>query len=124
VYRLFPALQELRHRSSVRISGGQQQMVAIGRSLLTNPKLLLCDEISLGLAPKITNDIYTCFGEIRATGMAIVIVEQDIMRACKAANRFYCFLEGKISLTGNPQDYSINEISRSYFGTGDRHAVA
>jgi branched-chain amino acid transport system ATP-binding protein len=118
VYELFPALQEIRSRSSVRISGGQQQMVAIGRALLTNPKLLLCDEISLGLAPKVTNEIYTCFSEIKASGMAILLVEQDIIRASKAADRFYCLLEGKISLDGNPQDYSIEDISRSYFGAG------
>jgi branched-chain amino acid transport system ATP-binding protein len=93
-------------------------MVAIGRALLTNPKLLLCDEISLGLAPKVTNGIYACFAEIKATGMAILLVEQDIVRAIKAADRFYCLLEGKISLGGDPRDYGIEEISRSYFGIG------
>ncbi len=118
VYELFPELLEIRTRSSVRISGGQQQMVAIGRALLTNPKLLLCDEISLGLAPKVTNGIYACFSQIKATGMAILLVEQDIVRATKAADRFYCLLEGKISLAGNPRDYGIEEISRSYFGIG------
>jgi branched-chain amino acid transport system ATP-binding protein len=119
VYELFPALLEIRTRSSVRISGGQQQMVAIGRALLTNPRLLLCDEISLGLAPKVTNEIYTCFSEIKDTGMAILLVEQDIIRASKASDRFYCLLEGKISLDGNPRDYSIEDISRSYFGAGE-----
>lgn len=125
VYELFPALVALRHRSSVRISGGQQQMVAIGRALMANPRLLLCDEISLGLAPKITNDIYACFDRIRGTGVSIVIVEQDIMRACSAASRIYCCLEGRISLQGKPEDFSIAEISRAYFGTGAKqHGLA
>ncbi|SHG52467.1 branched-chain amino acid transport system ATP-binding protein [Kaistia soli DSM 19436] len=124
VYELFPALTSIRHSSSVRISGGQQQMVAIGRALLTNPRLLLCDEISLGLAPKITNDIYACFSEIKASGTAIMLVEQDIVRACQAADRFYCLLEGRISLTGRPADFGIEVISRSYFGTGDHHGLA
>lgn len=118
VYHLFPILREKRKSPATMLSGGQQQMVAIGRALLTNPKLLLCDEISLGLAPKVTNEIYTCFSEIKASGMAILLVEQDIIRASKAADRFYCLLEGKISLDGNPRDYSIEDISRSYFGAG------
>jgi len=125
VYELFPALKEIRTRSSVRISGGQQQMVAIGRALLTNPRVLLCDEISLGLAPKITNDIYACFADIKASGMAIMLVEQDIVRARAASDRFYCLLEGQVSLHGKPDAFSIEEISRSYFGTGGhQHGVA
>lgn len=123
IYELFPALVDLKHRSSTRLSGGQQQMVAIGRALMTNPRLLLCDEISLGLAPKITNDIYACFDGIRKSGVSIVIVEQDIMRACKAANRIYCYLEGRISLAGRPDEFSLAEISRSYFGTGGDHGL-
>jgi branched-chain amino acid transport system ATP-binding protein len=116
IYDLFPVLKEFRRQSPQRISGGQQQMVAIGRSLLTNPRLLLCDEVSLGLAPKVTNDIYACFEGIRRAGVSIVLVEQDIVRACKAADRVYCFLEGRISLAGDPDAFDIEQISRSYFG--------
>src|SRR3984957_6194053 len=85
VFELFPALAELRYRAATKISGGQQQMVAIGRALLGNPRLLLCDEVSLGLAPKLVNDIYGCFDSIKKSGTAIVLVEQDVVRACAAA---------------------------------------
>jgi branched-chain amino acid transport system ATP-binding protein len=117
IYTLFPALQALRHQPATRISGGQQQMVAIGRALLANPRLLLCDELSLGLAPKIIGSIYACFDQIRQNGVSIVIVEQDVVRACAAADRVYCLLEGRISLTGAARAFSTEEISRAYFGT-------
>ncbi len=117
IYALFPALEPLRHQVATRVSGGQQQMVAIGRALLANPRLLLCDEVSLGLAPKVIGDIYACFDLIRRNGVSIVIVEQDIVRACAAADRVYCLLEGRISLTGPARAFSGEEISRAYFGT-------
>jgi branched-chain amino acid transport system ATP-binding protein len=117
VYELFPMLKGLRDHPSHRVSGGQQQMVAIGRSLLTNPRILLCDEVSLGLAPVVINDIYARFKSIRDSGVSIVIVEPDVVRACDAANRVYCFLEGKVSLSGAPRDFAIEQISRAYFGT-------
>lgn len=117
VYELFPMLKGLRHHPSNRVSGGQQQMVAIGRSLMTNPRVLLCDEVSLGLAPVVINDIYACFKGIRESGVSIVIVEQDVVRACDVSNRVYCFLEGRVSLSGPPRDFGIDQISRAYFGT-------
>ena len=117
VYALFPILAERRHTPATALSGGQQQMVTIGRALMSNPRLLLCDEISLGLAPKVIGDIYACFKEIRAAGVAIVLVEQDIVRACEAADHVYCFLEGRISLAGKPRALHHDEISRAYFGT-------
>lgn len=117
IYELFPMLRELRHHPSHRVSGGQQQMVAIGRSLLTNPRVLLCDEVSLGLAPKVINDIYACFKGIRDSGVSIVLIEQDVVRACEASNRVYCFLEGRVSLSGPPRDFGVEQISRAYFGT-------
>ena len=116
VYGLFPALRELRGRSTLQISGGQQQMVAIGRALLANPRLLLCDEISLGLAPKVIGDLYRILPEIRRSGVAIVLVEQDVVRARLASDRFYCFLEGRISLQGPSAQFDIDAISRAYFG--------
>jgi branched-chain amino acid transport system ATP-binding protein len=116
VYALFPALKELRHRFANQISGGQQQMVAIGRALLTNPRLLLCDEISLGLAPKVVKDIYRALPDIRGSGIAVLLVEQDVVRARSASDRLYCFLEGRVSLQGRSAEYGIDAISRAYFG--------
>ena len=117
VIELFPMLGDLRHQVATRISGGQQQMVAIGRALLANPRILLCDELSLGLAPRVINSIYAKFDEIRRGGVSILLVEQDVVRACSAADHIYCFLEGRISLQGAAKDFSVEEISRAYFGT-------
>lgn len=116
IYALFPSLKDLRRNLGTEISGGQQQMVAIGRALLTNPRLLLCDEISLGLAPKVVNDIYQALPAIRDSGVAILLVEQDVVRARATSERFYCFLEGRISLQGRSADVGIDAISRAYFG--------
>jgi branched-chain amino acid transport system ATP-binding protein len=117
VIELFPMLGDLRRQVATRISGGQQQMVAIGRALLANPRILLCDELSLGLAPRVINSIYDQFDEIRRGGVSILLVEQDVVRACSAADHIYCFLEGRISLHGAAKDFSVEEISRAYFGT-------
>ena len=115
-YRLFPAMEPLRHQRASDISGGQQQMVAIARALLTNPRLLLCDELSLGLAPKIIGDIYSCFSRIRETGISIVLVEQDTVRARDASDRLYCLLKGRVTAEGRSRAVSLDEIKRAYFG--------
>ena len=81
VLDLFPVMQEFRHRVPSQISGGQQQMVSVGRALLANPRLLLCDELSLGLAPKVVGDLYTSLMDVRKSGISIILVEQDIVRA-------------------------------------------
>ena len=117
VYDLFPRLGELRKMQSSTLSGGQQQMVAIGRALMTNPRLLLCDEISLGLAPKIIGDIYRCFDAIRQSGVSIVVIEQNVAQACHASQHIYCLLEGRISLEGDPRKLAMNDITAAYFGT-------
>jgi branched-chain amino acid transport system ATP-binding protein len=116
VYDLFPMVRELRRHRPAEISGGQQQMVAIGRALLTNPRLLLCDELSLGLAPKVIGDIYDCFSRIRDSGIAIVLVEQDILRARRSSSRLYCLLKGKVTLEGEAGAVSLDAIKRAYFG--------
>ena len=116
VYTLFPILKERHNNPATALSGGQQQMVAIGRALMANPDVLLCDEISLGLAPVVVRDIYAAFPRIRASGASIVIVEQDIGQALKVANRVYCMMEGRITLSGRPDELSRENIHAAYFG--------
>ncbi len=116
VYELFPRLQELRRLPAPALSGGQQQMAAIGRALMANPRLLLCDELSLGLAPVVIRDIYQCLGAITAEGTAVVLVEQDINRALDASARFYCFQEGRLALTAPTRGFDRSAITAAYFG--------
>jgi branched-chain amino acid transport system ATP-binding protein len=116
IYGLFPILKERRNSSSVALSGGQQQMVAIGRALMSNPRVLLCDEISLGLAPVVIRDIYAAFPRIRETGASIVVVEQDVGQALKVADRLYCMMEGRITLSGTPAGLTREAIHAAYFG--------
>jgi branched-chain amino acid transport system ATP-binding protein len=118
VYALFPILKERRRNPATALSGGQQQMVAIGRALMSNPEVLLCDELSLGLAPVVIKDIYIAFSKIRAAGAAIVIVEQDIGQALKVADRVYCMMEGRITLSGRPAELDRADIHAAYFGAG------
>jgi branched-chain amino acid transport system ATP-binding protein len=116
VYELFPRLHDLRHLPAPALSGGQQQMAAVGRALMANPRLLLCDELSLGLAPVIIRDIYQCLGAIIAEGTTVVLVEQDINRALDASTRFYCFQEGHLALTAPTKDFNRAAITAAYFG--------
>jgi branched-chain amino acid transport system ATP-binding protein len=119
VYRLFPALKDKRYNSATALSGGQQQMVAIGRALMSNPDLLMCDEVSLGLSPAIVKDIYNAFPEIRSEGLSLIIVEQDIDVALKVADHVYCFMHGRITLHGAPAQLTRQQISAAYFGIED-----
>ncbi len=116
IYALFPALRERRTAPATALSGGQQQMVAIGRALMSNPRLLLCDEISLGLAPIVIRDIYAALPTITGAGATLVVVEQDINQALRVADRVYCFQEGRVSLKGRPQELTRDQITAAYFG--------
>jgi branched-chain amino acid transport system ATP-binding protein len=116
VYDLFPVLKQRRASAATTLSGGQQQMAAIGRALMSNPRVLLCDEISLGLAPIVIADIYASLARIKADGASVIIVEQDIVQAMRASDRVYCFQEGRLSLSGRPQDLTRDAIHRAYFG--------
>ncbi len=116
VYDLFPVLKERRNQASTSLSGGQQQMVAIGRALMANPDLLLFDEISLGLAPIIIKSIYDALPGIIGSGMSAMVVEQDIVRAVEVSDRVYCLQEGRVSLEGRSGEVSRDAISKAYFG--------
>ena len=116
IYGLFPVLRERRVTPATALSGGQQQMTAIGRALMSNPRILLCDEISLGLAPIVIRDIYAIFPQLRATGASIVVVEQDIGQALKVADRVYCMMEGRVTLSGPPAELTRDAIHAAYFG--------
>jgi branched-chain amino acid transport system ATP-binding protein len=116
IYDLFPILAERARQPSTSLSGGQQQMVAIGRALMSNPRLLLCDEISLGLAPIVIRDIYARLPAIIAEGLSLVIVEQDIVQALKVANDVYCLQEGRVALAGEARTMTREKIAAAYFG--------
>jgi branched-chain amino acid transport system ATP-binding protein len=116
IYALFPVLAERRHVPAPSLSGGQQQMASIGRALMANPRLLLCDELSLGLAPIIVRDIYARLPEIVAEGLSLIVVEQDIVQALNAASQVYCLQEGRIALQGKASDLTRESISAAYFG--------
>ena len=116
VFQLFPILEEKRNVPSTSLSGGQQQMVAIGRALMSNPRLLLCDEISLGLAPVVIREIYSALPTIMEEGMSLLIVEQDVQLAMQASSRVVCLQEGLVSLEGKSSELSRDQISKAYFG--------
>ena len=116
VYELFPVLAERRRLPAPALSGGQQQMAAIARALMSNPRLLLCDEISLGLAPIVVRDIYARLPAIVAEGLSLIVVEQDIAQALKAARQVFCLQEGRIALQGQAGELTRESISAAYFG--------
>lgn len=116
IYELFPILKERAKALGTNLSGGEQQMLAIGRALMSNPDLILMDEISLGLAPLIVQEIYRVVHQIAQTETTVVLVEQDVSRSLQAAQRVYCLLEGRVTLHGRPSELTHEQISKAYFG--------
>jgi len=116
VYELFPFLEPLRDRPAALLSGGEQQAVAIGRALMSNPRLLLFDEVSLGLAPVVIQQLYGVLARITAAGTTVLLVEQDVGRALGAADRVHCLLEGRTALTGAASGITREALSVAYFG--------
>lgn len=116
IHELFPILKSRHDQTASTLSGGEQQMLAIGRAMMSEPRLMLCDEISLGLAPVVIKDIYRRLKQINEEGLTIVLVEQDVKRSLKAASRAYIMLEGKIVLQGDASSLTEEEVKRAYFG--------
>jgi branched-chain amino acid transport system ATP-binding protein len=116
VYDMFGWMRERRNQRTEQLSGGEQQTVAIGRALVANPKVLLLDELSLGLAPIVVQNIYGMLPRILATGLTVVLVEQDVSQALKVATHIHCLLEGRSTLQGKPADVSADEVEAAYFG--------
>jgi branched-chain amino acid transport system ATP-binding protein len=116
VYQLFPILKDKRSNPGTALSGGQQQMVAIGRALMSNPRLLICDEISLGLAPIVVKEIYNALPKVCAGGLTVIVVEQDVGMAQLVSSRLYCLQEGRVTLAGASGDLTREQISQAYFG--------
>lgn len=116
IYELFPALSEKRRAFPRTLSGGEQQMAAIGRALMANPRLLICDEVSLGLAPVVVKGLYQALAEIVGAGLSAIVVEQDVSLAQSMSSTLYCFQEGRVSLRGASRSLTRAEISRAYFG--------
>ena len=116
VVELFPLLARLLSRPADVLSGGEKQAVAIGRALMSNPDVLLLDEVSLGLAPIVVRDLYAAIPGIKAAGTTVVIVEQDVSLALEIADHVYCMLEGRVSLSGTPASLSHAAVTDAYFG--------
>jgi branched-chain amino acid transport system ATP-binding protein len=116
VYAAFPLVADRRQRSGANLSGGEAQAVAIGRALMSNPRLLLLDEVSLGLAPVAIEQVYAALPTIKANGTTVLLVEQDVNQALRVADRVQCLLEGRVVLTGTPGSISRDDIAAAYFG--------
>ena len=116
VYELFPSLAERKRQPGTNLSGGEQQMLAIGRGLMANPRLLLVDEISLGLAPVIVKNLYRVLRAITGEGTTTVVVDQDVSQIMELAQRVYCFRKGSVSLEGRPAELTRARIAAAYFG--------
>jgi branched-chain amino acid transport system ATP-binding protein len=122
VYELFGWMRDRRNQRTAQLSGGEQQSVAIGRALVANPRVLLLDELSLGLAPVVVQRIYGMLPQILATGLTVLLVEQDVSQALRVASRVQCLLEGRTTLEGQPEDLTPARVEAAYFGLGETTA--
>ena len=116
IFTLFPRLKERMKHLGSNLSGGEQQMLAIGRALMSRPRFIIFDEISLGLSPLVVKHLYQAIREINQAGMTVVLVEQDVKRSLKAADHAYILLEGVVRLAGSPDDLSEEAVKKAYFG--------
>jgi branched-chain amino acid transport system ATP-binding protein len=116
-YEVFPLVAKLRARRADALSGGERQAVAIARSLMSNPRVLLLDEVSLGLAPLVVDQLYESMRLVIGRGTSVILVEQDLERAMDTCDRVYCMLEGRIVLSGRPGEVSREDVVAAYFGT-------
>ena len=117
VYELFPWMPDRRKSKVRQFSGGEQQAVAIGRALVANPKVLMLDEVSLGLAPIVIERIYEIIPQIVASGIGVLLVEQDVSQGLRVASRALCLLEGHTTLEGRPEELTSEQIEIAYFGS-------
>ena len=116
VYEMFDWMRERRHQPTAQLSGGEQQTVAIGRALVANPRVLLLDELSLGLAPVVVQRIYGMLPQILATGLTVLLVEQDVSQALRVAAHIHCLLEGRTTLESRPAEVTAEQVEAAYFG--------
>src|SRR5437764_7021755 len=118
VYEIFGWMKERRNQRTAQLSGGEQQSVAIGRALVANPRVLLLDELSLGLAPVVVQRIYAMMPQILASGLTVLLVEQDVSQALVVAGHLQCLLEGHTTLEGRPSEVTPEQVEAAYFGYG------
>jgi branched-chain amino acid transport system ATP-binding protein len=123
VFDLFPWMAERRSRTTAFLSGGEQQAVAIGRALMSNPRILLLDELSLGLSPAVVRRLYDLLPDLLAGGMTILLVEQDVTQALRVSDRAHCLLEGRITLSGRPRELVPAQVEAAYFGLAQSAAA-
>ena len=117
VFELFPRLEERKNQSAGTLSGGEQQMLAMGRALMSRPKLLLLDEPSMGLAPLLIKEIFNIIVDINKSGTTVLLVEQNANMALSIANRAYVLETGRITLSGKAQDLAASEdVRKAYLG--------
>jgi len=120
VYELFDWMRDRRAQHAAQLSGGEQQAVALGRALVANPRVLLLDELSLGLAPIVVRQIYALLPRLLSSGVTVLVVEQDVSQALAVASRLHCLLEGRITLAGRPAELTPAQIESAYFGAAGR----
>jgi branched-chain amino acid transport system ATP-binding protein len=124
VHEMFGWMRERRNQPTAQLSGGEQQAVAIGRALVANPRVLLLDELSLGLAPVVVQRIYGMLPQILETGLTVLLVEQDVSQALRVASHIHCLLEGRTTLEGRPADVTADQVEAAYFGLATSAAAS